>query len=66
MMSYFLTALGLLLVLEGILPFLSPNAWRRTILLLASQKDGFLRKLGISSMLIGLLLVYVGHHYGFN
>jgi uncharacterized protein YjeT (DUF2065 family) len=57
-----LSALGLVLVLEGILPFIAPKKWRQTILLLASQEDSFLRKLGIFAMLAGLVIVIIVHH----
>lgn len=54
-----LTALGLLLVLEGILPFLSPSAYRQAIMQMLSQPDRLLRLIGLGSMLAGLLLLYL-------
>lgn len=48
-------ALALMLVLEGLFPFLSPGAWRRTFLKLLELKDGQLRFFGLSAMLLGLL-----------
>lgn len=63
MLAHFLIALGLVLVLEGILPFLNPHTWRRTMVLLASRSDKFLRGLGLVSMLVGLLLIYIIHHH---
>ena len=57
-----LSALGLVLVLEGVLPFIAPQKWRQTILLLAGQKDNFLRKLGLVAMLVGLVIVIIVHH----
>jgi uncharacterized protein YjeT (DUF2065 family) len=53
-----LAALGLLLVLEGILPFLSPTRLRQTLLELARLPDRILRAFGLGSMLLGLLLLY--------
>jgi uncharacterized protein YjeT (DUF2065 family) len=51
-------ALALLLVLEGILPFLNPAGLRRTLLALCELTDTQLRFAGITSMLLGLLLLY--------
>ncbi|MDD5296871.1 MAG: DUF2065 domain-containing protein [Rhodocyclaceae bacterium] len=48
-------AFALMLVIEGLLPFLSPTSWRQTMLRVAEMTDGQLRFLGLSSMLVGLL-----------
>ena len=56
-----LSALGLVLVIEGIIPFITPNKWRETVLLLAQQKNRFLRYLGFILMLIGLVIVILVH-----
>lgn len=56
--SSLLTALALMLVIEGILPFVAPAAWRETFLRLASMADGQIRFIGLSSMLAGLILLY--------
>ncbi len=53
-----LAALALMLVLEGILPFLSPGAMRRTLLQMQQLDDRTLRIAGFISMLAGLLLLY--------
>ncbi|MCP5145379.1 MAG: DUF2065 domain-containing protein [Gammaproteobacteria bacterium] len=52
-------AIGLMLVLEGILPFISPARWRETMLAAASLPQGMLRGLGLASMLGGLALIYL-------
>ncbi len=57
--SSLLTALALMLVIEGILPFVAPAAWRETFLRLASMADGQIRFIGLSSMLAGLILLYI-------
>lgn len=54
-----LTALALLLILEGILPFLSPNALRRAMLLLSQMNDRQVRVAGISSMVVGVIVLYL-------
>jgi uncharacterized protein YjeT (DUF2065 family) len=55
--SIFVTAVGLLFVFEGILPFLSPRFWRKMMQQLSLQNDRVLRVMGLISMLIGLALV---------
>ena len=50
-----------MLVLEGILPFLAPKAWRQTFQRMIELKDGQLRFVGLASMLGGLLLMIVVH-----
>lgn len=52
-------ALALFLVLEGMLPFLSPHAVRRMLETIANLNDTQLRFAGLSSMLLGLVLLYV-------
>lgn len=63
MLGHLLTAIGLVLVLEGILPFLNPQSWRKMILLFASKPDTLLRRLGLIAMILGLLLIYLVHHF---
>ncbi len=58
MIEHLLTALALMLVIEGLLPFLAPGAWRETFRRLIEMNDGQLRFIGITSMLAGLLLLY--------
>ena len=52
-----LTALALLLVLEGVLPFLAPGIWRDAFRKLTELSDGQLRFMGLTSMLAGLLVL---------
>ena len=54
-----LTALALMLVIEGLLPFLLPAVWRDTFRRLIEMTDGQLRFVGLSSMVAGLLLLYL-------
>lgn len=51
-----LTALGLMLIFEGLLPFISPQAWRETFKRMIELKDGQLRFVGVASIVAGLLL----------
>lgn len=57
MLETLLIALGLMLVLEGVLPFLSPRIWRQTFLRITQLADGQLRFMGLTSMLVGLLIL---------
>lgn len=54
-----LGALALMLVLEGVLPFLDPASWRRIFERATQLSDGQIRFIGLSSMLIGTLLFVV-------
>jgi len=54
-----LMAFALMLVIEGILPFVAPAAWRETFLRLAQMADGQIRFIGLSSMVIGVLLLFL-------
>jgi len=55
--KYLLTALALMLVIEGVLPFLAPGLWRETFRRITEMSDGQLRFIGLTSMLSGLLLL---------
>jgi uncharacterized protein YjeT (DUF2065 family) len=59
MSNYWLAALGLMLVLEGIMPFLFPSAWRETLRKIAQFQDGQARFIGLTLMLCGVLLIYL-------
>lgn len=53
-----LSAFALMLVIEGVLPFLLPELWRDTFRRLTEMGDGQIRFIGLTSMLAGLLLLY--------
>jgi uncharacterized protein len=55
--KYLLTALALMLVIEGVLPFLAPGLWRETFRRITEMSDGQVRFIGLTSMLSGLLLL---------
>ena len=55
----FLPALALMLVMEGVMPFLSPSAWREAFTRMIQFSDGQLRFMGLVSMLAGLLLLFL-------
>ncbi len=54
-----LGACALMLIVEGLLPFLSPNTWRGVFERAARMSDGQIRFIGLASMLAGLALLLV-------
>lgn len=54
-------AIALLLVFEGMLPFLSPNGWRQAMIQAGQLSDKTLRVIGLGSMLAGVLILYLVH-----
>jgi uncharacterized protein YjeT (DUF2065 family) len=50
-------ALALMLILEGVLPFLAPSVWRDTFRRITQMSDGQIRFVGLSSMIVGLLIL---------
>jgi uncharacterized protein YjeT (DUF2065 family) len=55
--DWLLGASALMLVFEGLLPFLSPTRWRRLFEQATQLSDGQIRFLGLTSMLIGLIVL---------
>ncbi len=51
-------ATALMLIIEGIMPFLNPSAFRRALLQISTMPDSQLRWIGIVSMFIGLAILY--------
>jgi len=58
-LDYWLLGLAMMLVIEGIVPFMLPELWREVFRKLVTLSDGQLRFIGITSMLSGLLLLYL-------
>ncbi|GJM05957.1 MAG: membrane protein [marine bacterium B5-7] len=57
--SDLLSALALVFILEGLMPFLNPEGIRKVFLAAAQMDNQTLRFLGVSSMLVGLILLYI-------
>ena len=55
----FLAACALVLVLEGLLPFVAPRAWRGAFRRLTDLSDGQLRFVGLISVVIGTVLLLI-------
>jgi len=52
-------ALALVLVIEGLFPFVSPEAWRRMFAQLLQLSDGQIRFFALASISSGLLLIWL-------
>ncbi len=59
MLNELLSVLALVMVIEGILPFLSPRAMRSYMLQMSQMDDRSLRITGLVMMLLGVVLLYV-------
>ncbi len=57
-MDVWLLALGLMLVLEGLLPMVAPTRWRRLFEQMLQLQDGQIRFFGVFMVLAGLALVW--------
>ena len=58
MWTELLTAIALVLILEGIMPFANPGALRRMFIMASQLDDATLRFTGLTSMCVGLFLLY--------
>ncbi len=58
-MDVFFTALALVLIIEGLLPFFSPKGWRGVFEQVLKMSDGQIRFYGLASMLAGLVLLLI-------
>lgn len=56
-----LIAFALVLIIEGIMPFLYPQRWQRMVEVLAQMDPSTMRKAGLTSMILGLALLYLVH-----
>ncbi|BAP56691.1 putative transmembrane protein [Thioploca ingrica] len=61
MWQQFGIAIALLLVIEGIIPFLSPTGWRKTLQVISEMPDEKVRLIGFVSMISGVILLYLIH-----
>ena len=54
-----LTTIALVFILEGIMPFVNPDGLKKMFLIATQLNNSNLRFIGLSSMLFGLLLLYL-------
>jgi uncharacterized protein YjeT (DUF2065 family) len=57
MVTTFLLAFALMMVIEGLMPFIAPRVWRETFRRVTELADGQLRFLGLTSIIVGLILM---------
>lgn len=57
----FWSAVALVLVIEGVMPFVSPGGWRRAFSQLLQLRDGQLRFFGLCSIALGVLLLWLSN-----
>ncbi|MCS4505156.1 DUF2065 domain-containing protein [Arhodomonas aquaeolei] len=62
MLEDLLSALALILVIEGIMPFLSPRTMRRVLFQIVQHNDRTLRWTGLATMIAGVILLYLVRH----
>ena len=58
-MGTFFTALGLVLIIEGLLPFTSPKGWRSVFEKVLKLSDGQIRFYGLGSIALGLVVMLI-------
>lgn len=58
-----LRALALVIIIEGILPFLAPARFRQSLQRLSQLDDRMLRIVGVSSMIIGLIALQAVRYF---
>ena len=61
MTQLLVAAFALMLVIEGLLPFGSPRTWRGVFRKLAEMSDGQIRFAGLTSMMVGLVLLFLAY-----
>ena len=54
-----LTAVSLLLIIEGMLPFIRPSRYKQLVAQIVQLSDNQLRIFGLSAMIAGLLLLFI-------
>jgi uncharacterized protein YjeT (DUF2065 family) len=59
MWNEILVAIALVLIFEGIIPFLSPDKFRQAMVRLVQMPDQILRMVGLASMTVGIILLYI-------
>lgn len=54
-------AIALVFIIEGMLPFISPNRWRAMLVVVERMDDRMIRNIGLGSMLFGVVILYLVH-----
>lgn len=59
MLEKLFLALALMVVIEGIFPFVNPSAYKKFLMQFSQIDDKTLRRIGLSMMIAGTLLIYI-------
>lgn len=59
----YIVALGLVLVVEGILPFISPGRYRRFLKKMFDQSESAIRKMGLVMLVLGMIVIVIMQMY---
>ena len=54
-------AIALVFIIEGMLPFISPDRWRKLLTMANQMDDRIIRNIGLGSMLFGVFVLYLVH-----
>ena len=54
-----ISAIALVLIIEGLLPFLFPNLWKKLMSQAAELSESQLRFAGLTSILLGLIVLWI-------
>ena len=54
-------AIALVFIIEGMLPFVSPDRWRKLLAMAYQIEDRAIRNIGLGSMVFGVIILYLVH-----
>ena len=54
-------AIALVFIIEGMLPFISPDRWRKLLAMADQMEDRSIRNIGLGSMVFGVIILYLVH-----
>jgi len=54
-------AIALVFIIEGMLPFVSPDRWRKLLAMADQMEDRVIRNIGLGSMVFGVIILYLVH-----
>jgi hypothetical protein len=54
-------AIALVFIIEGMLPFISPDRWRKLLAMADQMEDRVIRNIGLVSMVFGVIILYLVH-----
>ena len=54
-------AIALVFIIEGMLPFISPNRWRTMLVMVEQMDNRMIRNVGLGSMLFGVVILSLMH-----